>query len=253
MKNKNKEPNEYRAAIESLKAVLKAKQITYKELAQAVKLSESGLKKIFAAQDGSFQRLAQISRYIGISLSELIEENKTVDVGFSQKQQTEFLKEPLLFQVYWMLVYERRKVDSIQDELKLNKTEAFRILRRLDILDLIKLLPGDRLRIPSVKAVRWTGDGEFIRKMYREWSRNLVSDVAKVHSEPEELFIIRYFQMTPKTYTELLAAQKALEAEFIRRGIQEMRTRPPGLVHVRWLVAADTRSFITGKKSFESQ
>lgn len=248
MSNKNKVPNEYRTAIENLKAVLKQKKINYKELAQGLKLSESGIKKILGAQDGSFQRLIQICRFVGISLSELLEDGKTLDVGFTPRQQTEFLKEPLLFQVYWLLVYERRSMTEVQEELRLNKTEAFRLARRLDVLSLITLLPGDRMRLPSVRAVRWTGDGEFIRKTYRDWSRRLVEDVAKPVSDAGELFIIRYFQMTTKTHGEFIAAIKALETEFVRRAIHEMRTRPPGLEHVRWITGVDMRSFVTGQK-----
>ncbi len=134
----------------------------------------------------------------------------------------------------------------MQENLHLSKTEAFRLARKLDVLGLIKLLPGDRLRIPSIKAVHWSGDGEFIRTIYRNWSRSLIERIAKPENSEGDVFLLRYLQMTKKTYGEFLTALHTLESEFVRRSIQEMRTQPAGLKHVRWLVAADNRSFVTG-------
>jgi len=248
MTGKTKEPNEYRAAIGNLKQALKQRELTYRELAKGIGLSESGVKKIFSARDGSFQRLAQICRYIGLSLNELIEDNRTLSVEFTAEQQKEFLKNPKLFQYYWLLVYERLSQSSLQTNLQLSKAEAFRLARKLDILGLIKLLSGDRMRLPSIKAVRWIGEGEFLSNLYRNWSRALVDDVAKPEITNGEFFLLRYLQMTPKTFAEFIAAQRALEEEFVRRSIQEMRVQPTGLEHVRWLMAADNRSFVTGRR-----
>ena len=238
------EPNEYNVAINHLKLRLKEKKISYSELAKGIGLSESGIKKIFAAGDTSFLRLVQICTYAGLSLAEIVDDRRQADVIFSERQQEQFLNEPILFQFYWMLVYERRSLQAVQKELRLNKVDAFKIARKLDQLDLIKLLPGDRINIPSVRAVRWVGQGKFLSKLYREWSYKLIDNVAKPVPLPEELFIIRYQQMTKKTYSEFMAAQKALEDEFVRRSIQEMQNQGSDLRHVRWIVAADNKSFV---------
>lgn len=242
-----KEPTEYRLAISRLKLALKERTLTYRELAAAIGLSESGIKKIFAAKDGSFQRLVEICRYIGISITELLEDTRTLNVGFTEQQQKEFLKQPILFHYYWLLVYERRHQNELQKDLQLSKAESFRIARKLDHLGLIKLLPGDRIRLPSIKAVRWGGDGEFLRKLYHNWSLALINDVTKTQKKSGEVFLLRYFQMTAKTFAEFTEALQTIEDEFVRRSIHEMRLQSAGLEHVRWLVAADNRSFVTGR------
>ncbi len=236
--------SEYRLAVENLKARLKERQITYAELAEGIGMSESGVKKIFTGSDGSFQRLAQICKYAGVSLAEIVQSTKTIDVGFTDAQQTAFLREPALFQFYWMLAYEREALENTEKFFRLTKADSFRQLRQLDLLGLIKLLPGDRIRLPSVKAIRWSGDGPFMRKIYQDWSQRLVAKMAKPVTDPHELFIVRYFKMLPKTYNDFLQAQRALETEFVRRAIQEMRTGDSQLEHVRWLVAADQQSFL---------
>lgn len=238
-------PNEYEVAVENLKTVLKQRRITYRELAQGIGYSESGVKKILNARDGSFQKVAQICRYVGLSLSEIIEDGRTLKVGFSARQQTAFLEDPLLFRFYWLLVYERRSLEKVREALKISTKESFQLSRRLDGLDLLKLLPGDRLRLPTLKAVSWTGEGPFLQKLYRDWSRALVTRLAKPDFQEGELFILRYLQMTPKTFAEFKEAIHTLEAEFVRRSVQEMRIHPDKIQNVRWLTAVDDRSFVT--------
>lgn len=239
--------NEYNSAIKNLKLRLKESQITYIEIAKGIGLSESRVKKIFSGTDCSFRRLAQICKYIGISLSEIIEDHSTTDVDFSKKQQEEFLVDPLLFSLYWLIVYERLTLSEAQSKLNLNKAETFRLARKLDILGLIKLLPNERLRVPSIRAVRWVGSGKFIHKIYNDWSINVLRDVTKTEDRQNELFIIRYLPMTQKTFSEFKMALRSMEDEFVRRSIYAMKTRPDELKHVRWLVAADDRSFVTGQ------
>jgi transcriptional regulator with XRE-family HTH domain len=246
MSDKVTELTEYQAATNNLKRALKQRGLTYHQLAHGIGLSESGVKKIFLAKDGSFQRLAQICRHVGISISEIVEDNSSREVEFSQRQQQEFLKAPRLFHLYWLLVYERRSISDSQQALRLNKSECFSLMRKLDNLDLIKLLPGDRIRVPSIKAVSWSGDNEFVRKLYRDWSRDLVDSLRMNTQQPNEFFLLRYLQMTSQTYTEFREALRNLEVEFVRRAIHEMRTQPSRVGHVRWLVAADKLSFVTG-------
>lgn len=237
--------NEYRNAIANLKIHLQKRKFTYRDLATGVGMSESGIKKIFSANDGSFQRLAQICEFVGISLTEIIRSDDVTPVSFTPRQQTEFLKTPLLFEIFWLLVYERRNQEEVAQVMKLTSKELFKFLRRLDELDLIKLLPQGRLGIPSVIAVEWKGSDEFVKKMYSQWAQQLVSQVAKPDLSAEEFFVIRYFQMTSQTWRDFVQAQRAIEKEFLRRSIAEMRSSNPSkLKHIRWVGAADTRSFV---------
>jgi transcriptional regulator with XRE-family HTH domain len=247
MKNSKKALNDYKMAISTLKMALKQRGLTYRELGKSINLSESGVKKIFLADDGSFLRLAQIARFLGLSLTELVSDQRMTNVGFSEAQQSEFVNNPLLFKFYFLLVYERADLTSASKDLKLTNNEAFKLARKLDVLGLIKLLPGERLIVPSIKAVSWKGTGDFLAKLYRDWSTQMMSQVAKPDSAENELFILRYIQMTPKTYAEFVAAHRALEAEFMRRSVREMQLKPNNIQHVRWITATDNRSYVTGK------
>ena len=238
--------NDYRVAIDALKDILRAQKLTYRDIAKALGLSESGVKKIFSAEDGSFQRISQICRLVGTTLPELFQglKSEMTDFTFSIDAQEFLLKNPRAFAIYWRLVYERMELSSAQKMAKLDDKEAFKILRQLDDLGLITLLPEGKVKVPPVQQIRWVGSGPLIEKLYREWGGQFLQSVAKPDLEAHKLFLIRYMKVFPKTYEDLVRAQRELEVEFVRRGIQDMRTGSPALVHLRWVAGIDDSSFM---------
>ena len=236
---------EYQVATDALKLALKRQKLTYRDLAKRLALSESGVKKILSADDGSFQRLAQISRELGLSMRELLEgEDSVLDITYTDKQQDYLLKHSRAFYLYWVLVYEREPLERARKALGLSEREAFSLLRRLDQLELLELLAGGRVRVPPVRPVRWVGGGPLVTKLYREWAAKFISAVASPERKPGEAFAIRYFRASRRTREELIEALRDLESEFARRAIRDMRTEAPELEHLRWVAAVDARSFL---------
>lgn len=242
-------PTEYGLAIERIKTHLKARKVTYAELAAGIGLSESGVKKIFTARDGSFQRVAEICRFAGLSIGDLLAETDQdqVEIDFTDKQQAAFLRDAKLFEFFWRLVYERAPLAEAKRAMKVVEKQAFAWLRQLDGLGLVQLLPGDRVVIPQVKPVSWAGRGAFIEKLYADWSERFVREAVKTRGKGDHQFTMRYFKMPPALYREFKEALRALETEFLRRSVREMRLEPPDLHHVRWLSAVDDRSYVGAK------
>ncbi|MGZ3655768.1 MAG: helix-turn-helix domain-containing protein [Bdellovibrionota bacterium] len=238
----------YQAATDSLKLALKKEGITYKELARRLKLSESGMKKILSAKDGSFERIAEICGELGLSLGELLagREEGMFELSYTSAQQEYLVRDLRALRLYWALVYERRSLAEAQKVAGLPRAEAFAVLRRLDQLELLALLPGDRVRVPPVRQIRWVGGGPLVDKLYREWSAAFLASVATPSSKPGQQFVTRYFRASQRTLDDLMAAVRDLETEFVRRAISEMRTDAPGLVHIRWMSAVDNRSYLDG-------
>jgi transcriptional regulator with XRE-family HTH domain len=245
------ERNEYTRATGALKRALKEQGITYRDLASGIGLSESGVKKILSAEDGSFQRLSQMCGYVGMTVGELLEKDsrEITEVTFPEEVQEFFIENPDLLELYWRLVYEREPLESIERTWGGGKTEVFKLLRRLDRYGLLRLLPEGRVRIPRVRQIRWVGDGPLIRKLYREWGSKFFMDVAKPDPGPGRYFLIRYFKVSQRTYDELINAQRALEAEFVRRATLDMRTESANHKHLRWVVGIDNQSFLPARKA----
>lgn len=239
---------EYQSVTLALKAALKRQKITYRELALGIGLSESGVKKTLSAHDGSFQRLVQICRYVGISVQELIggaSENMR-SVTYTAKQQALLLEQPRAFHLYWSLTYERMTLAEAEKATGLSAKESFVLLRKLDQAHLLKLLPGGQVRVPPVQPIRWVRSGPLVEKLYREWSQKLVHAAVGAKNSNENLFLLRYFKVTHRTFLDFQDALRNLEAEFVRRATLEMRLNQDDLQHMRLLVAMDNQSFLQG-------
>ncbi len=237
---------EYSLAVGSLKVALKRQGLTYQDLARRIGLSESGVKKIFSARDGSFQRIAQICKELGLTMSEVLagEEESMRAFSYSLEQQEYMIAHPSALKLYWALVYERQSLEDTLKFMGLSAKTAFPFLRKLDQLKLLELLPGDKVRVPAIQQIRWVGDGPLIRKLYQEWGARFLRSVATPEQRPNEQFIIRYFRASSQTTVELMAALRDLEKEFVRRAIRDMRTEDPSLVHLRWMSAVDNKSYL---------
>ena len=102
--------------IETLKQALRTKNITYRELAKALKMSEAGIKKMFQAQTLTVTRLGEICAYLGIALEDLVEAGKNPIVKtlkLNKQQNTLFAKNPNYFLFFLKLVYEGASTDGI--------------------------------------------------------------------------------------------------------------------------------------------
>ncbi len=231
--------------LNELKIILKRNKIEYKELAAHLGLSESGLKKVMNAEDGSFSRLEQICRFLGVSLADVIhqiEDQELHNVAFTSSQEDFFAKDRIHFLTYWMLAYERRDSAEVQKLLQLGDRELWRILYRLDGLNLLRLQTGNRIKLPAPKAIKWVGRSKFVMDLYKKWSTQLISQTAG-NPDSGSRFLIRYLRMSESTWNDLCQAMIELDRQFSNRAVREMRLRTKNLRHVRWLTVADNRSW----------
>jgi DNA-binding Xre family transcriptional regulator len=237
------------AILAALKKVMREKKMAYRELAPLVSLSESGLKKIFGSRDCSYIRLAQISRALGFKLTDLLAEidrSEMRQVRFTEKQQAFLLKNMRIFRFFVKLVVERQTVESIQKEFSLGQKETFGVLKRLDELGLIQLLPKDQINLPPLIYVKDFGPGPLLEKVYKDWGESIVQELASPRFQSSGQFIIRTLRMRTDTYRELLGRLLDLESEFLRRAVREMSISTGTMKAVRWMWITDEQSFVKG-------
>lgn len=230
-----------------LKRKMKSQGITYRLLAHRLQMSESGIKKIFAAKDISILRLNSICQAIGFRLSDLIqaiEIQEAVEVSFTPEQETFFLKNMEYFNFYWKLVYERRDIGEIAKQFHLSTKTINEYLKKLHALKLIRITANGTLRIPPATNVYWVGKSPLVEKIYQSFAHQMMTDLARPQVSGEESFILRYFKVRPSTFNDLKSALKKLEEEFLSRTVREMRMNTKGLKDIRWISALDTNSFV---------
>jgi DNA-binding Xre family transcriptional regulator len=232
-----------------LKKVIKERGLSYGQVAKSIGRSESGFKKIMSSNDCSLQRLESICGAIGLRLSDLIlaaENRELLNVTFEPQIEDFFLRQREGFQIYWFLVYERRSLDEIQKLMKIEKRRLDSLLRSLDRLNLIKLLPDDRIVVPTPRGVRWIGRSKFTIPLFKKWAQILLDRSLHGLSEidgRQKYFNIRYLQMSESTWQDYLEALEKLEVEFSNRATAEMRMNIKKLRHVRSLTIVDNGSW----------
>jgi transcriptional regulator with XRE-family HTH domain len=142
--------------VAELKRALRARGLTYAQVAKHLQLSEASVKRLFAAGDLSLERLDLICELAGLELSELVEEMQRQATPINQltlAQEQEVVADSKLFLMTW-LVLNRWQLDDIVRVYDFTRREALRYLIKLDRLRIIELQPDNRTRGARQPALR---------------------------------------------------------------------------------------------------
>ena len=155
---------------DTLKQLLKARNITYRDLAQALDLSEANIKRIFSNQSFTLERLEQICGLLELSLSDLFLLN-TQKVHrltqLTQEQEEELIADKKLL----LVAVCARDGWSFKDMIthyQITEHECIRLLARLDKLKMLQLLPGNKYKLLIAQNFRWIPGGPLERFMNRD-------------------------------------------------------------------------------------
>ena len=200
--------------VATLKRELKARGMTYRDVARALRLSEASVKRVFASERFTVARLAQVSQLLGLTLAELLQESSSslppLDV-LTRQQETQLVSDDKLLLVavcslnHWSLT----DITSVYD---IPKQEAIKRLRILDRLGLIELLPGDRIRRRAKRDFDWIPDGP-IRSYF---SKQGLNDFLQGPFDPEdESLDFAHGMLTVSAQAELKVELRRLRSKLV--------------------------------------
>ncbi|MGH8630400.1 MAG: helix-turn-helix domain-containing protein [Burkholderiales bacterium] len=154
--------------IAALKKVLKAQGVTYHDIAGALRLSEASVKRIFAAESFSLERLEEICRFLDLTIYELarlarVGEVEEVSV-LTEAQEEALVRNPQQLACFYLLL-NGWALAQVARRLELTEPQLTRLLVALDKLKLIELHPRSRVRLLTARSVLWREGGP-IRRMY---------------------------------------------------------------------------------------
>ena len=167
----------------TLKALLKERQLTYRDVASALSLSEASIKRCFASHNFTLDRLEAICELINMSLSELMQQSDKQAsrlTQLSEEQELELLKDAKLL-LAAVCVRDGWSFDELISEYDISEHEAVRLMARLDKLRLIEFLPGNRYRLLIAQDFRWIPGGPLEKFMEQEV---MVKFMAPKRNEP---------------------------------------------------------------------
>ncbi|QGX40491.1 helix-turn-helix domain-containing protein [Permianibacter aggregans] len=145
----------------ALKQQLKAAGISYKQVAEALALSEASIKRLMNSGELSLNRLNHITALCGLELSELVQlaERQRLQLSsLSREQEQELVADEKRLLVTYLLLNDWQPA-LIQQDYQFDWPELIRHLAALDRMQLIDLLPGNRVRLRAARDFAWLPDG----------------------------------------------------------------------------------------------
>jgi transcriptional regulator with XRE-family HTH domain len=155
--------------VATLKRLLKARGVTYQQVARHLGLSEPSVKRQFSRLSFRLDTIEAICDLLTIDLAELVraaEESQPAVHQLRPEQEADLVADPRRLLVA-VCVLNHMTPEQIGANYRLSKAEIVAQLLRLDQLQLIALLPENRVRLKVARDFGWLPDGP-IQRFFRE-------------------------------------------------------------------------------------
>lgn len=169
--------HETRALITSLKRCLKQKQLTYRDVAKHLDLSEASVKRLFSQGDISLERLEHILTLMDmrlVDLFELLQEQGSYISELTPDQEKSLLAQPKLLLIFFLMLNGWPHTE-IYKNFDIEQLEMTQLLAKLDKLKLIELLPNNKVKLLTASNFSWRKNGP-VQKFFEE---HVLSDYFK--------------------------------------------------------------------------
>ena len=154
----------------TLKQLLKQHKVTYRMIASELSMSEANIKRVFATNSFSLDRLEQICNIINLTLADLFslsEKQQQHLTELTLEQEQELIDNPKLLLIA-VLVRDYWHFDEIIEHYDIDMHECIRLLAKLDKIKLIQLLPNNNYKLLIAQDFRWIKNGPLERFMEKE-------------------------------------------------------------------------------------
>ncbi len=195
--------------IDTLKRQLKVRGITYKGLAECLKLSESAVKHMFSTGNFSLRRLDDICAVLELDIGDLVdisESHRQKIEQLSEENEQEIVADPRLLLVAYCLV-NYWSFDEIIQRYDISPQAGLKYLRKLDRMKVIELQPGDRVRLLVANNFGWRKNGA-IEKFFR--SRVQTEFFSHDFQDDSSIRIVKNGMLTRKSQLQLIEKLKAI-------------------------------------------
>ena len=144
-----------------LKKELKSAQMTYADLALALGMAESSVKRMLSKGDMPLSRIDEICRALKIDFAELakrVADMQPLVTGLTEAQEKAVVADKKLLLVA-ICVLSQWTLEQITASYRLSQAECIKYLAQLDRIGIIDLKPLNRYRLKLAKAFRWRPHG----------------------------------------------------------------------------------------------
>ena len=201
-----------RPLINTLKQELRKRRITYKQVSEALDLSETSVKRLFSEEAFSIKRLEKVCQLLHLDLSDLIhlmERNIDLTSQFTLEQEQELVSDIRLLLVA-LLLMNKLTFEEIIAVYDISETDGIRLMAQLDRMKMIELQPGNRVKLMISQNFEWLPGGP-IQKFFENTVQQEFLD--STFSKPGEFRIFASGMISASANAELIRKMHHLAKE----------------------------------------
>jgi transcriptional regulator with XRE-family HTH domain len=223
--------------VDSLKRELKARGITYADLAARINMSEASVKRMFSQKNFTLQRLDEILQATQIDFRDLAliaHDDSRLISELSYVQEKEIIGDTRLF-VVAVSVLNQLSLAQIVQTYDMTEAAVVKCLVRLDKIGIIELLPNNRVKLLVSRTFRWIPDGP-IQAHFREQAYG--DFLASQFNGEHELLRLVNVMLSKKSIAVLLDRMKQMAREFSQQHQEDARLPFEEKYAISFLLAA---------------
>jgi DNA-binding Xre family transcriptional regulator len=190
---------------DTLKRELRKQGINYRQVAEKLGLSEASIKRLFAEQSFTLDRISQVCELLNFEIADLIhemEKNVELTQQLTLEQETELTTDIKLLLMAHFLI-NKISFEEIIGIYDISETEGIRLLAKLDRMKIIELQPGNRVKLMIAKDFSLIPGGP-IQRFYEKTVQQEFFDASFDGNGEFRIYVSGYFS-------------RAANAEIIRK------------------------------------
>lgn len=209
--------------VDLIKSELKAQGLSYAEVARQLQLSESSVKRMFAAGgEMPLSRVDELCRVLKTDFAELaraLGERQALRRELTLAQERAVVADAKLL-LMAICCLSQWTFEQIVASYRLSEAEATRYLAELDRLGIIELRPLNRYKLRVAKTFRWRPQGP-VMNFFRE---AVMADYFSGGFDGDgELLMLVHGQLGPGRARELVERLQRVAEDFARQHLLDQR------------------------------
>lgn len=225
------------ALVDSLKRQLKARGITYADLAARIDMSEASVKRMFAQKNFTLQRLDEILKAADIDFREVADtaqDDAKLITQLTLAQEKEIIGDPKLL-IVAVSALNQLSVEQMTGFYTMTEAEIIKYLVRLDKIGFLELMPNNRVKLLVARTFRWIPNGP-IQGYFREQAYRDYLD-AKFDGEGELLQLVNVM-VSKKSIAALCTRLQQVAREFSQQHQEDAKLPLSEKFSMSYLLAA---------------
>jgi len=200
----------YTKILDSLKLIMKEKDLPLASIAKTMEISEATLKRGLSTGQLSLERLEKICSILEVNLNQILQNNQTASqksktppnshvreefFELNEEQESFFVKNPECLTYFYALHF-HNDLDRLKKDFALTDIECDRFLDTLAEYHLISFDEQGNIEIPFNGEIVWIEGGLLEQTFYPEAQSEFLDHN---FSEKDEHFYFQAMELSPKT------------------------------------------------------